>query len=193
MFVALLPPDDVLEDLEELVAPRRQDRDEARPLRWSRPEQWHVTLAFMASVPDRALDDLLERLASAAERTDPFETWLSGGGAFPDVAAGRVLWTGVEPGEPLAALAVRARNAATTSGVEVDGTRFRPHLTLARAGRPTEMTRWLRVLEPYRSPVWPADHLALVASHLGDGPRRSPRYEVVAEVPLGSAGGKVTG
>ncbi|GAB3990749.1 RNA 2',3'-cyclic phosphodiesterase [Nocardioides marmoraquaticus] len=185
MFVALLPPDDVLEDLEELVAPRREARVEGRPLRWTPAEQWHVTLAFMASVPDRALDELLDRLGAAAERTQPFDVWLTGGGAFPDVASGRVLWTGVEPAAELEALSVRARNAAVASGVEVDGQRFRPHLTLARTNRPTELTRWVRVLEPYRSPVWPAGRLALVASYLGEGRRGGPRYEVVAEAKLG--------
>lgn len=186
MFVALLPPDDVLEDLEELVAPRREAPVEGRPLRWTPAEQWHVTLAFMASVPDRSLDELLERLAVAAARTAPFDVWLTGGGAFPDVAAGRALWTGVEPAEELAALAVRARHAAVASGVEVDGQRFRPHLTLARANRPTELTRWVRVLGPYRSPLWPAERLALVASYLGEGRRGGPRHEVVAEAPIGS-------
>lgn len=194
MFVALLPPEDVVEDLEELVAPRREVRVEGRPLRWSAPEQWHVTLAFLPAVPDRALDDLVERLATAAARTEPFDVWLSGGGGFPDLAAGRVLWTAAQPAAELAALSVRARNAAVVSGVEVDGAQFRPHLTLARSSRPVELTRWYRVLEPYRSPLWPATHLALVASYLGQGPRGRPRYDVLAELPVGGSGaGRVTG
>lgn len=189
MFAAVLPPEEVAEDLEELVAPRREAPVEGRPLRWSLPEQWHVTLAFMARVPARAEEDLVEGLAAAARRRRPFATRLLGGGAFPDLGAGRVLWTGVEDPAPYEALAVGARNAAVRAGVEVDGQRFRPHVTLARSNRPVEMTRWYRVLEPYRSPTWTVTSLALLVSHLGQGPHGRPRYDVLADLPLGGQNG----
>ena len=54
MFVALVPPDEVVEDLEAFLEPRR----EAAPLRWAGPGQLHLTLAFLASVEDRRLDEL---------------------------------------------------------------------------------------------------------------------------------------
>ncbi len=185
MFVAVVPPETVVEDLEEFLAPRR----EHAAFRWTPPEQWHVTLAFAASVPDRSLDDLVERLGAAAARRRPFELTLAGGGAFPDPARARLVHARPEGGpadlEELAALAVGARNAVTAAGAEVDGQRFRPHLTLARLNRPTEVTRWLRVLDAYRGPTWTIEEVALVASHLGEGPRRGPRHEVVASLPLG--------
>lgn len=185
MFVAVLPPVPVLEDLEEFLSPRQEAVVADRPLRWSAPGQWHVTLAFMPTVPEPAHDELVDGLAAAAAKRSPFEARLVGGGAFPDVAAGRVLWAGVEATEELDRLAVGARNATVRAGIEVDGQRFRPHVTLARAGRPLEMTRWIRVLDTYASPGWTVRELALVASHLGEGPRRRPRYEVLAELPLG--------
>ena len=92
MFAAVVPPDDVVEELEEFLAPRR----EAAPFRWTVPEQWHVTLAFMERVPERSLDDLLERLTRAGRRRTPFIVALAGGGAFPDVARARVLYAAVE-------------------------------------------------------------------------------------------------
>jgi 2'-5' RNA ligase len=57
-------------------------------------------------------------------------------------------------------------------------------VTLARTGRPVEVTRWLRVLDGYRGPGWRAGEVALIASHLGEGPRRRPRYELVDTFPL---------
>ena len=71
------------------------------------------------------------------------------------------------------------------AGVEVDGQRFRPHVTVARTGRPTELTRWVRLLDAYSGPTWTVDRIALVESHLGEGPRRRPRYAVVEELALG--------
>jgi hypothetical protein len=59
----------------------------------------------------------------------------------------------------------------TTAGVEVDGQRFRPHVTLGRMNRPQELTSWVRLLDTYEGPPWRIEELALVASHLGEGPR----------------------
>jgi RNA 2',3'-cyclic 3'-phosphodiesterase len=183
MFVALIPPEHALEDLAEFAGPRQ----EAEPgFRWTVPEQWHLTLAFLADVPDRHLDDLLARLERAAARRTPFAVTLAGGGAFPNPARAKVLFVGVEAdGVELDRLATGARAAAAKAGCPVDGGRFHPHVTLARTGRPVSATRWVRVLDAYRGPTWTATGITLVASHLGEGPRRRPRYETVETFPLG--------
>ena len=59
-----------------------------------------------------------------------------------------------------------------------------PHLTLARLKRSIEATRWLRVLDTFISPSWRVREIELIASHLGEGPRRRPRHERVARLPL---------
>lgn len=187
MFVALVPPDGAVDDLGEFLEPRR----EAGPdLRWTAPEQWHVTLAFMAEVAEAHLDDLQERLERAARRRTPFLLALAGGGAFPNPGRAKVLYAGVDAGEhaeELRRLATGARAAATKAGADAEGGRFHAHVTLARSRRPVEATRWLRVLDAYRGPAWEAAEIALVASHLGEGPRKRPRYETVATFPLGAA------
>ncbi|MBC9734277.1 RNA 2',3'-cyclic phosphodiesterase [Nocardioides marmotae] len=184
-FAALVPPEEAVEHLDDFLEARR----EAGPFRWTAAEQLHLTLAFYADVPDHALDELVERLGTAARRRTPFRARVAGGGAFPDVARARVLWAGLDLDEGAAAeldrLATGCRHAASRSGVGVDGQRFRPHLTLARLGRPAEVTRWVRLLDAYAGPSWTADRVTLVESHLGEGPRRRPRHEVVADLPLG--------
>jgi 2'-5' RNA ligase len=185
MFVAAVPPEEVVADLDEFWAPRR----EAGGFRWTPPEHWHVTLAFMGAVPDRALDDLAERLTRAGRKRRPMELQVGGGGAFPHPDRARVLYAGLSGSDDdlveLSRLATGARAAAGKAGAEVDGQRFHPHLTLARLGRPDNVTRWIRLLEAYAGPTWPLDEIALVASYLGEGPRRRPRHEVVETFPLG--------
>ena len=188
MFVAAVPPPSVLEDLEEFLSVRR----EAAAFRWTVPEQWHVTLAFLANVPDRAYDDLLERLARAASKRRRMSATIAGGGAFPNVGRARVVWAGAEVdaagmdgAEELRRLATGCRAAASKAGIEVAGERFKPHVTLARLGRPAEVTPWVRLLDGYRGPQFAIDEISLIASHLGEGPRKRPRYEVVEEFPLG--------
>ncbi len=179
MFVAVVPPPAAVEDLDDFLSVRR----EAAPFRWASADQWHVTLAFLEDVPDRSLDELAERLEATAGRQRAFTSRVVGGGAFPHPDRAKVLWAGLEG--DFDALSRGARAAASTAGAVVDGQRFRAHLTLARLGRPANVSRWVRLLDAYVGPTWTVDEVALVASYLGEGPRRRPRHEVVATFPLG--------
>jgi RNA 2',3'-cyclic 3'-phosphodiesterase len=183
MFIALPLPEAVKDDLAAFLEPRQ----EAGPdLRWTASEQWHLTLAFLPEVADRNTDELLERLARATSRRKPLELRLSRAGAFPNVAQAKVLWSGVEhDGEELMRLAGGVRAAGAKSGIEVGGGRYHPHLTLARLSQPADVTRWLRVLDPYDGPSWQATEVALIASFLGQGRGGRSRHEVREIFPLG--------
>ena len=181
-FVAVVPPVEVVEHLDEFVSVRR----EAGQFRWSDPGQWHVTLAFTADLPGRSLDLVDELLAQAVARHERFGMRITGGGAFPHPDGARVLVASLEADDAaLERLAGACRAAVSRAGGRVDGQRFRPHLTLARLGRPANVTSWVRLLDAYDGPRWEVDEVALVASHLGEGPRRRPRHEVVGTYALG--------
>jgi 2'-5' RNA ligase len=171
MFVALPLPEAVKDHLAAFLEPRQEA---GRDLRWSVPDQWHVTLAFLAEVADRHTDELLERLERATTRRKPLVLRVAGAGAFPHAGDAKVIWAGVEhEGEELTRLAGGVRAAAAKSGVRMEGARFHPHLTLARVSvpnQPMDVTRWLRVLEQYSGPPWQATEVTLVESHLGQGP-----------------------
>ena len=183
MFVAVLPPPDAVAHLDDFLDVRR----EAAGFRWTGDDQFHMTLAFAASVPDHRLDDVSDLLARIVVRHARFGLRISGGGAFPHPDAARVLWAGVasDGGGQLDGLATSCRAVLSRSGARADGQRFRPHLTVARLGRPANVTSWVRLLDAYDGPRWVVSEVALVASHLGEGPRRRPRHEVVETYALG--------
>lgn len=192
MFVAVVPPESVRDHLSDFLEPRSREALGSSGLRWIDREQWHITLAFFASVPDHRIDELTERLASAARRRTPFDLALAGAGAFPSAARASVLWLGVGNDhvidntmpDALSGLATNARAAGSVVGAAPDGKTFHPHLTVARPARPIEATKWLRILDTYRSPTWTVDAIELIASHLGEGAHRRPRYETVASLPF---------
>jgi 2'-5' RNA ligase len=195
MFVAAPLPEAVKEHLSGFLEPRQEAGLAHAGLRWTVPEQWHVTLAFLPEVADRHTDELLERLRRAAARRHPLVLRVAGAGAFPHPGHAKVLWAGLQhggeqaeehEGNDLAGLATGVRAAAAKSGVAVDGGRFRPHLTLARLGRPADVTRWLGVLELYVGPSWQAREIALIVSHLGQGPKGRPRHDIRETFELGS-------
>jgi 2'-5' RNA ligase len=180
LFVAVVPPIEVVEDLNEFVEPRREHPDD--DIRWASDQHWHITLAFLGDVPDWKTEELEERLESAARRQKPFELQLTGAGAFPGVPDARVLYAGVrDDTESLKHLAMTTRAAANRAGVTVEGRKFTPHVTLARLRRPIDVTRWVRVFDTYASPVWTAGSLRLIASRLGEGPGHSAAYDTVGE------------
>ncbi len=182
MFVAVTPPPEVIEHLAEFLEPR-QEVDS--PLRWSLPEQWHVTLAFLPSVADTDLDELGDEFTAAAAKRSSFALQLKGAGAFPNPAEAKALWAGMAGDvEPLGRLATGTRSAVVRAGLEVDGGRFRPHLTLARVGRAHDVTRWLRILDLYEGPSWQVKEFALIQSYLGGGRKGRSRYEVRELFPL---------
>ncbi|TGZ09055.1 hypothetical protein E5Z02_17350, partial [Streptomyces rhizosphaericola] len=92
LFAAILPPPSAVAELRAAVAPLRT-LSGARDLRWTRPEDWHVTLAFYGEVPDEDVRPELEaRLGRAAHRTEPIRLRVHGAGHF----GGRALWAGAK-------------------------------------------------------------------------------------------------
>lgn len=184
MFVAVVPPADVVEQIEEFLEPRR---DADPTLRWTEPYQWHLTLAFLPEVGPRRLDELVEGLTRVAERRTACDVRFAGSGAFPSPDRARVLWLGVEtdPADALDLLAASVRATANTTGTVVEGGRFRPHVTVARVRQPQDATRWLRILGSYDGPGWTAGSIELIESHLGQGRAGHPRYETVTALTLG--------
>lgn len=183
LFTALLPPADVLDELSRFLEPRW---DADTPWRWTRPESWHITLAFMASVPESRIEPLAESLHEVRGRRVPL--LVGGGVAFPDAARARVLGLQVGPDhDAIARLAGSVHRACSRAGADVDGTRFHAHLTVARAPKPQPAGRWMDLLDTFESTAWTADEFALIESHLGEGPRGTPRYEIVQTFPLHGA------
>ena len=179
LFVALWPPPDAVS---ELLAAVDEIRTEAPDLRWTAPEQWHLTLAFLGEVADERRPELEERLARAASRHAPLTLRFAGGGRF----GSRVLFTRVDGDhEPLTRLAASVGAAARRSRIPVDDRPYRPHLTLAR-GRPgSDLRPAVEALAGFTGSSWTADALHLVRSRLGAGEGGTAAHEIVGTWPLG--------
>lgn len=186
LFAAIFPPAEVIDELSVFLAPRQVAGPE---LRWSTPEQWHLTLAFMPAVPPACRDDLAERLERAGRRRRPMELQLGHVGVFPNPYEARVLFIAPivdeQVHEELRRLATGARSAAARAGAAPTGGRFRPHLTIARSTVPFEATRWMKVIGTWHSFEWIADEFELVESRLGEGAGGRPEYTRVARFAIG--------
>lgn len=179
LFVAVTPPQDAIDELRSATAALRADSAE---LRWSTPEQWHLTLAFLGEVDDRARHDVTERLGRAATRHGPCTLSLAGAGRFGH----RVLWTRVHGDvDRLRRLAASVRAAARRSRIAVEDRPYRPHLTLARARGDADLRPAVSALGRFAGRTWTARELHLVRSHLGGGPDGRAHHELLRSWRLG--------
>jgi 2'-5' RNA ligase len=179
LFVAVDLPAEVVGHLSGLARP------ELASLRWTTPEQWHVTVRFLGEVPASdlegaaglvaALDTVPDALAAAGvgrveASLGPASAW------FPGRQVLQV---------PVAGLDELAGAVALVTGAWGDEERgFRGHLTLARARARLRGPASLAGVAVAAS--WVVAELVLYSSSLGPG---GPRYTVLHRVALPGADG----
>ena len=144
-------------------------------------EQWHLTLAFFGDVRESKVPELASRLARAVGRHHALDAQLAGAGTFGSAQQARLLWVGVDTDLPAMR---RLADSVAAAGARATGQRrasrpFQPHLTLARARVPTDLTGCLRQLSSYAGPRWPLDRIVLVRSQLGAGEEGRPRHDAL--------------
>lgn len=181
-FVAVPITASLRRDLASAVAGWRTD-PKVPDLRWTDPDGWHLTLAFLGSTDPERVPGLADALRATASSLSAFSVPAGGVGAFPRPKAASVLWYRIDdPERRLAELATRVQQAVE---LEPERRPFRGHLTVARsrdrAGVPLD--GWLPGLASPHATI-PVREVILFRSRLGRGPAR---YEALATARLGKA------
>ena len=180
LFIAAYPPPAAVEHLRELVDELALGRPQppGRSLRLTRPETWHVTLAFLGEVPDKRAPAAVKALM--ASPNPPLKLRIAGGGRF---GRGRftTVWAALDGDvAELRELAMATQRELKRARLPFDDKPFKPHLTLARPADRLpveELARDLATLREYQGPQWTLADVRLVSSQLGP----EPRYETVAQ------------
>jgi 2'-5' RNA ligase len=166
LFIATTFPRDVLADVNDRIA---RVRSKLAAASWVRPETQHLTFAFLGDQADTLVDDLAPRVQQRLEGAKKFEGRLNGSGFFPNPRHARVAWVGVTPPESFRAVADGVRAAVKDAGVELDGSEFKPHLTLCRIRDrwpPACVEAFNSALRGYESAPFTVDRVTLFSSRL---------------------------
>jgi 2'-5' RNA ligase len=140
-------------------------------VRWTGPEQLHLTLRFLGDIPVADLTQLAVALRRACVGHAPCELVAEGFGAFPGLDHPRVLWLGLG-GDAQAVCRLQATIQAETAGWgELEARPFQPHLTLGRVKllRPDQLWRvgqGIGELAPGRLGPFGVEAVTLVRSEL---------------------------
>ena len=111
--------------------------ESASGLRFTDPEQAHVTLAFLGETDSDRVPAIENALCEAVESAGvgPFQATAGGLGVFPHLGYIQVVWLGIREGDgdaELRALQEAVERRTTRLGFDPDEHAFTPHATLAR-------------------------------------------------------------
>jgi 2'-5' RNA ligase len=176
LFVAIRPPEPIRDLLIDAM-------DDSADFRWQDDGQLHLTLRFIGEVERPLAEDIAAALGRI--RAEPFDSRIKGVGRFEARSAG-ALWAGVEPKEPVAALAAKVERVCQQAGLEPERRTFHPHITLARwrGRRSHEAEDFLRSRHGLASNPFEVDAFSLFESRLS---RHGAHYEAVETYSLSNA------
>lgn len=160
VFVGLALPHDVREHLAAL-------QSGLKDARWVAAENLHLTLRFIGDVDEDVIEDICAALDNVT--ADPFEIALNGLGAFGHPP--HSVWAGVEdtPKGALSSFQAGLENVLVRSGLEPEGRKYTPHVTLARFRKTADHSRLGTYIEAHgalRTPAFPVSGFTLFQSHL---------------------------
>lgn len=133
LFVAIFPPAHVVTSLQAAVAGVAKGVP-ARAIRWTRPDQVHLTLNFLGAIAIARIPEIGTALEAACKGHRQHRVRVAGLGCFPNRNRPQIIWAGLTGDlRPLESLkkAIDARLPA--SGCVGEDRPFHPHLTIGRA------------------------------------------------------------
>jgi len=139
LFTGISLPQNIIGNLIRLL-------DRLRPtahLKWSAPDNLHVTTKFIGEWPQERLQELISILECLGNRA-PIAMAIGGIGWIPNSHSPRILFAAIKAGPELEQLARHTDDALANAGIERETRKFSPHLTLARIKDPTVSLAALR-------------------------------------------------
>lgn len=186
LFVAISLPEAMKDEIEKA----QRNLREALPgnfVRWTRREQFHLTLKFLGNVEDSRVAELTTALRKACGTFSQLRLRAKRIGFFPDARYPRVLWVGVRDAhDALLPLQTAIEAAAKGFTNEQPEKAFSAHVTLGRIQRiPRAQAEALAKVTTTISKQffgeWAANKVELIRSELSSS---GSRYTTLADISL---------
>jgi 2'-5' RNA ligase len=181
LFIAIVLPPELAERAAKILPATLP------ALRPVKPENLHVTLAFLGQTPDERLGDVVAATNEGAAAVPRFTLAFDRAGRFPERGRPRVVWLGMADGaESVMRLGEGVYAGLRDRGIRFDDRPLAPHLTLARVVDDASAAEAKTVGAAVESlPVarqsFEVSEIAVVQSVLSP---KGPRYTALATVPL---------
>ena len=201
LFVAISPPEEVKDQIEK-AQQRLRGALPGNIVRWTKREQFHLTLKFLGNVAETHVNELAEVLRTACQCAGALRLRAERIGFFPGARMPRVLWVGVHDERDLLPplqqiieqrvehFTAASETPAVPAASSPAGRRrsqekaFIGHITLGRIERirRSEAETLAKAASDIADPFfgeWTASHVELIRSELLSG---GSRYTTLAEI-----------
>ena len=188
LFIAISIPEPVRDEIirvqreMQLLAPRGAAR-------WTRPDQFHLTLRFLGDVPVAGLEQLKESVNAVCRSARPLRLRAEGVGFFPNPHSSRVVWVGIDDKEGLLVdLQKRIETAVRPFTAEPGAENFAGHATLGRLKnlKPLDarkLAAHAHALKDRTFGEWTAHEIEIIRSELSPA---GARHTTLAAIRLGA-------
>jgi len=188
LFVAIPIPEPVRD---EIIRVERElqplvPRDVAR---WTRPDQFHLTLRFLGDVPVDGVEDLKKSIGAVCRNARLLSLRAEGVGFFPNSGSPRVSWVGIDDGAGRLVDLQRQIEAAVRPFTAEPGEKnFMGHVTLGRVKNPRpadarNLATRAQSLEKRLFGEWTAHEIEIIRSELSPA---GARHTLLAAFRLGA-------
>lgn len=189
LFVAITVPGSVRAELLRV-------QSELQPLvprgtvRWTKPQQFHLTLRFLGDIPFQHVAGLQASLRAVCAEIHPLHLLAQGVGFFPNARSPRVIWVGIHDRENrLLTLQQKVESTVQPFTSGPSGDRFAGHITLGRFQDANKLnikdiTNQAGSMENRLFGEWTAREIELIRSELLPG---GARYTSLAACQLEAA------
>jgi len=171
LFVAMPMPEAVRNEISGV----QQEMQRLVPrdaVRWTKPEQFHLTLRFLGDVPVERVAALQEAVHAVCRGSPALRLRAQGTGFFPNARSPRVIWAGVNDGERHLVDLQKMLEAVVRLFTKESGTeRFAGHVTVGRVKflkRPEieKLAEHAQVVKDHLFGEWTANEVELIRSDL---------------------------
>ncbi len=136
---------------DKLIEAQHLFQDVYGKFNWIKPEQMHLTVRFLGSIPENKIEQIHSAMVSASRGISPFELEFSNLGCFPNPSFPRVLWIGVEQSPSLKLLHKQLEEELIKLDFEPETREFTPHLTIARIKSRIDTEKFKQILKSHEN------------------------------------------
>jgi 2'-5' RNA ligase len=188
LFIAIPIPEPVRDEIIRV-------QQEMQPLaprgaaRWTRPDQFHLTLRFLGDVLVAGLEQLKESVGAVCMNARPLQLRAEGVGFFPNPHSPRVVWVGIDDQAGLLVdLQKQIETAVRPFAAEPGGKNFSGHVTLGRLKnlKPPDALRLAAHAQTVKDRTfgeWTAQEIEIIRSELSPS---GARHTSLAAFRLGA-------
>lgn len=176
IFIAIELPKNIKEKIIDIE--NKLDFD----AKYVKPENIHLTLAFLGNVEEEKLKVLESELEKDLAGLQPFKLEISGLGGFPQPQRAHTLWIGVEEQPKLASLELVLRRKLQGLEFQTDSRPFTPHITIARLRKKQNITEEIKKYSEEKFGSFEVNQILIFESKLNT---QGPEHIVLKKIELG--------